>query len=824
MSDDAPAQELHAAATLTAKSDGPPTAKLPARRKLGLALAGGGFRASLFHIGVLRRMAELDLLRRVEVLSTVSGGSIVGALYTLVLKREMLQGDQRRGSRDLEQETYAEIVDEVDRRLTQGIERNLRNRAFQNPFVNFWMLASSYSLSERMARLYERFLFKDVAEELWQMEQQHAAQRAGAPKTTWAEGEKASGGRIPLREIRAVWSGEALPGGIETYNVSRTRQPGGSVVTHHVINATTVNSGGRFFFASNEVGDWYLGYARYSEAAALERAKQLLDALPPRRRKPLADLAAGPAVQTIGDTKYPRSCLVLARWLDDPRTLRPDEDGAEWDGILKVAGVAALARTDLGYLRQAKIPAWYYRIGTSRQMPIGGGIPADQHVMMFRAALQEIDPRMAKALETDYCSQGPDAYDRLADFVLTLYALRSAQALAPDLSQDLDHLTLGTAVGASACFPPVFSPIMLQGLYDNAHVARLGLTDGGVFDNVGVVALLNENCTHIVASDTGGTFDRQPHARASRLALSMRLANVLMKVVADFQRLGLNERHVTYDTVSKKGFLDRLEDFFATRALPNLAFFHIGSPLLRDDGPEGWPLDRELIARLRTDLDLFGEIERDALVNQGYVTADHYLRTYLTDFKPDGSDDDWGFSRPELPRTPPAGEERARWERVLEIGASRFFRSIRLWAIVPVVVTLAAVAFVLRGLWHVSTDLGGAVASLGVGLGSVGAGIRTAGLWWGEHVPLLISVMVVAGAVAWLLKGSWQPALRAWIEERNPPWDRRFATLEKWAGGVWRFVWLCVPALVLAVVLFAYAWINQLLFQRPFRRVSRVHR
>jgi predicted acylesterase/phospholipase RssA len=28
--------------------------------KLGLGLSGGGFRASFFHIGVLRRLAELD--------------------------------------------------------------------------------------------------------------------------------------------------------------------------------------------------------------------------------------------------------------------------------------------------------------------------------------------------------------------------------------------------------------------------------------------------------------------------------------------------------------------------------------------------------------------------------------------------------------------------------------------------------------------------------------------------------------------------------------------------------------------------------------------
>ena len=55
--------------------------------KVGLALSGGGFRASLFHIGVLARLAELDVLRHVEVLSCVSGGSIIGAHYYLEVKR-----------------------------------------------------------------------------------------------------------------------------------------------------------------------------------------------------------------------------------------------------------------------------------------------------------------------------------------------------------------------------------------------------------------------------------------------------------------------------------------------------------------------------------------------------------------------------------------------------------------------------------------------------------------------------------------------------------------------------------------------------------------
>lgn len=51
----------------------------PSCPRIALALSGGGFRASLFHLGVLRRIAEAGWLARVDVISTVSGGSVVGA-------------------------------------------------------------------------------------------------------------------------------------------------------------------------------------------------------------------------------------------------------------------------------------------------------------------------------------------------------------------------------------------------------------------------------------------------------------------------------------------------------------------------------------------------------------------------------------------------------------------------------------------------------------------------------------------------------------------------------------------------------------------------
>ena len=44
--------------------------------KIGLALSGGGFRATVFHLGVLARLAEENCLEDVTYISTVSGGSL----------------------------------------------------------------------------------------------------------------------------------------------------------------------------------------------------------------------------------------------------------------------------------------------------------------------------------------------------------------------------------------------------------------------------------------------------------------------------------------------------------------------------------------------------------------------------------------------------------------------------------------------------------------------------------------------------------------------------------------------------------------------------
>ncbi|MDE3091769.1 MAG: patatin-like phospholipase family protein, partial [Chloroflexota bacterium] len=48
--------------------------------KIGLTLSGGGFRATVFHLGVLARLAVENRLEEIALLSTVSGGSLCGGL------------------------------------------------------------------------------------------------------------------------------------------------------------------------------------------------------------------------------------------------------------------------------------------------------------------------------------------------------------------------------------------------------------------------------------------------------------------------------------------------------------------------------------------------------------------------------------------------------------------------------------------------------------------------------------------------------------------------------------------------------------------------
>ena len=58
-----------------------PTQTAESMNRIGLALSGGGSRAIAFHLGCLRALYDRELLPQLEVISSVSGGSVISAMY-----------------------------------------------------------------------------------------------------------------------------------------------------------------------------------------------------------------------------------------------------------------------------------------------------------------------------------------------------------------------------------------------------------------------------------------------------------------------------------------------------------------------------------------------------------------------------------------------------------------------------------------------------------------------------------------------------------------------------------------------------------------------
>ena len=67
------------------------------RPGVALCLSGGGYRAMIFHLGVLWRLNELGYLARLDRISSVSGGSITAGLLGLRWGRLDFAGGVARG-------------------------------------------------------------------------------------------------------------------------------------------------------------------------------------------------------------------------------------------------------------------------------------------------------------------------------------------------------------------------------------------------------------------------------------------------------------------------------------------------------------------------------------------------------------------------------------------------------------------------------------------------------------------------------------------------------------------------------------------------------
>ncbi len=203
-------------------------------RRLGLALSGGGFRASMFHLGVLSRLAELDLLRHVEAISTVSGGSILGALYCLEVKNLL----ENKADDEITQQDYTQLVDSVMRRFITAIQRNIRMRAYADPVSSFRMAFDpAFTRSDKLAHLYDALLYTPAAE-----------QNPTLAPLIRSRGRETC--RVRMTDLRIVPKGATAE-----FHPKRENRGRKAKVPMLYVNATCLNTGRRWLFTTSWMGE-----------------------------------------------------------------------------------------------------------------------------------------------------------------------------------------------------------------------------------------------------------------------------------------------------------------------------------------------------------------------------------------------------------------------------------------------------------------------------------------------------------------------------------------------------------------------------------------
>jgi NTE family protein len=204
------------------------------RPTLGLALSGGGFRAAFFHVGVLARMAERGLLRKVEVISTVSGGSIVGAQLYLHLK----DLHENVPAAEITDAHYVKIVEHLEASFLAGVQRHVRALAYADFPKNWRMRKANYSRSDRLGELYDEIFYRPA----WD-----------APLFGDAPAPRADpGGMVQMRDLLVRPAG--VEGGFNPFEDNATREE--APVPVLVVNATSLNTGHNWRFEAIRMGEY----------------------------------------------------------------------------------------------------------------------------------------------------------------------------------------------------------------------------------------------------------------------------------------------------------------------------------------------------------------------------------------------------------------------------------------------------------------------------------------------------------------------------------------------------------------------------------------
>lgn len=211
---------------------------------------------------------------------------------------------------------------------------------------------------------------------------------------------------------------------------------------------------------------------------------------------------------------------------------------------------------------------------------------------------------------------------KLLDYKIGLYP-------DPDLS-------IAKVAGISSAFPPVMSPVTLRTdpnqwveiptakHFENYKLRKkLILTDGGVYDNLGLEAIWKNNgeYTHVLACDAGAPLGITNKIRTNWLSQFIRASSIM----TDQQR-ALRKRKLI------ENFLD-LDDEGKHRVYGG-TYFGISTHIDDYDFDDSMTRDcalTESLQNIRTRLNKFTEREQGHLINWGYALTDTAIRRWASE-------------------------------------------------------------------------------------------------------------------------------------------------------------------------------------------------
>lgn len=185
-------------------------------------------------------------------------------------------------------------------------------------------------------------------------------------------------------------------------------------------------------------------------------------------------------------------------------------------------------------------------------------------------------------------------------------------------------MKLAVAVAASSAFPPVLSPVILKfkpedytsesfgDLTDEKFRTRVVLTDGGVYDNLGLETAWKRYET-ILVSDAGAAFSMPESPGRDWVRHAVRVLFVIDNQVRNLRRRQLIE---SYKLRLRKG-----------------TYWSICADLSKDyqvDLPLACPFEKtDMIAKESTRLKKLDSATQEKLINWGYAVSDAGLRQYV---------------------------------------------------------------------------------------------------------------------------------------------------------------------------------------------------